>query len=80
MVRFRFWLRCLLLERGVLMEVSIQMAVWWQVNSAAASVKTVTTMLRFNTILKIAAAGCCETLAAIYHTTRNYLQKDCNIT
>jgi hypothetical protein len=26
------------------------------------------------------AAGCCETLAAIYHTTRNYLQKDCNIT
>jgi hypothetical protein len=26
------------------------------------------------------AAGCCETLAAICHTTRNYLQKDCNIT
>jgi len=74
--RFRFWPRCLLLERDVLMEVSIQMAVWWQV----ASEETVITILMFNVILKTEAAGCCETLTAIYHTTMNYLRKDCNTT
>jgi len=57
------------------MEVSIQMAVWWQV----ASEETFITILKFNAILKMKTAGCYEILAVIYHTTRNYLQKACNI-